>query len=204
MITELVFYLIAALMIASSFTMIIINNPAKAALCLALTFFLSSFMWILLHAEFLALSLIFVYVGAVMTLFLFVIMMLNINFATIKKGFVRFMPLGSLVMLALVAVMIHAVNAGNLVIVRQVSLSQPVQSNTAQLGNLLYGPYLFSFELAAIILLIAIVGSIALVFTGKRPDTKTQNIDFQHGINKRDRLVVLPNSSFKVNQGDSK
>lgn len=201
MITELVFYLIAALMVASSLAMIVTSNPAKAALCLALTFFLSSFMWILLHAEFLALSLIFVYVGAVMTLFLFVIMMLNINFVTMKKSFVRFMPLAALIMMILVAVMIHAVNAGNLVIVRQVVLSEPAQSNTAQLGSLLYGPYLFSFELAAIILLIAIVGSIALVFTGKRVDTKSQSINEQHSANKSDRLRVLGNASFKVNRG---
>lgn len=183
------FYLIAFVMVAAACAMITTKDPAKAALFLALAFFFCSFQWILLQAEFLALALIFVYVGAVMTLFLFVIMMLNLNFSQLKPSFLRVAPVALVLMMGLAWMMIHVIDASHL------NLSPGAQvsslSNTEVLGQLLYGPYLYSFELAAIILLIAIVGSISLVLVGKRKSTKSQAMNKQHSVTKQERLRII-------------
>ena len=195
------FYMIAFVMIASAGAMVITKDPAKAALFLALAFFFCSFQWILLQAEFLALALIFVYVGAVMTLFLFVIMMLNLNFSQLKPSFLRVAPVALVLMLGLAWMMVHVINSSHL------SLSPATQvsssSNTEILGQLLYGPYLYSFELAAIILLIAIVGSISLVFVGRRQSTKAQVMGKQHSVTKQERLRIIRSSDNRRLSEDS-
>lgn len=186
---QIVFFVFAILLVVSALMVIVCRNPVRAALFLVLTFFASSVLWMMLQAEFLALALIFVYVGAVMTLLLFVVMMLNIDIASLKEGFVKFLPLGVLVMAVLVALMLLVIGPGRL---NDGSIQMPVMpadySNVKALGMLLYTKYLYPFELAAIILLVAIIAAISLAFFGRKKGTRSQIIANQHKVKKADRL----------------
>ncbi len=157
-----------------------------------LSFFTAAGIWMLLHAEFLAILLVLVYVGAVMVLFLFVVMMLDLDLDHMRKGFKQFMPVASLVGAVIVAEM-------SIVLVRGfIGTAQPVQNlspevsanNTKALGTLLYTEYLFSFEVAGVILLVAIIASVALTLR-RRKDTKTQDIAEQIRTRKEDRVRMV-------------
>lgn len=191
MITSLVFYVSALIMIFSAFMVIMVRNTARSAVFLALTFFCAAMLWMILQAEFLSLVIIFVYVGAVMTLFLFVVMMINVDVDSLKSGMQRYFPLAALAVVVLLGLMIHVLRPHDL------SLAiAPVQhpanySNTGALGMLLYSKYLFSFEMAAVILLIAILGSISLVFVGRRANTKGQKLSRQQSVTKASRLRII-------------
>ncbi|MDF1655884.1 MAG: NADH-quinone oxidoreductase subunit J [Coxiellaceae bacterium] len=193
---QIIFFVFAVILIASALMVIISRNPVRAALFLVLTFFCSAVLWMMLQAEFLALALIFVYVGAVMTLLLFVVMMLNIDVASLKDGFVRsfvFVLLGVVVSAALVWVILSVI--GPLQLNDGASITMPQMpadySNVKAMGMLLYTQYLYPFELAAVILLVAIIAAISLAFFGRKKGTKAQVVSQQLKAKKADRLRVV-------------
>jgi len=162
------------------------------ALFLVAAFLNSAVIWLLLEAEFLAVTLIVVYVGAVMVLWLFVVMMMDVDLAKLRQGFTRYAPLGALIALIVVA------QIGLVVYVKQLGLDmsatpvpQPAgHSNTLELGQLLYTQYLYPFEIAAVILLVAIVAAITLTMR-QRPGQKVQDINRQVAVRAKDRLRVV-------------
>ncbi|MEE1876339.1 NADH-quinone oxidoreductase subunit J [Altererythrobacter litoralis] len=167
MIQTLSFYLFAGLMIASALLVITARNPVHSVLWLILAFFNAAGLMVLVGAEFIAMLLVIVYVGAVAVLFLFVVMMLNIDFAAMRAGFVKNFPLGLLIALILfleLFVGLVATNAGGIDLgTPDGSAAQPLgASNIEAIGALLYGRYIFLFEVAGIILLVAMIGAIAL------------------------------------------
>ena len=166
------FYVFAVITVLSALRVVTARNPVHAALFLVLTFCTAAAIWMLLKAEFLAITLVLVYVGAVMVLFLFVVMMLDINLDQIRQGFWRNLPValfvGVVVVLELAAVLMHVFSG-----VRDVDAppTPAGYSNTKALGTLLYTEYVYPFEIAAVILLVAIVAAIALTLRGRK-DTK--------------------------------
>ncbi len=190
---EVVFFVFSIFLIASALMVVLSQNPVHAILCLILSFLCSAVLWMCLRAEFLALVLIFVYIGAVMTLFLFVVMMLNIDLSAMKLKFKEALPVGLLVLFLFVGVMVtvmmnskHFSSIGGSI--------QPMatdQSNVKTMGMLLYTQYLYPFEIAGVILLVAIVAAITLVFHGRKPDAKAQRIREQLRANKQERLRIV-------------
>lgn len=184
-----VFLFFASIMVLSALRMITVQNPVHAALFLVLTFFTSAAIWLLLEAEFLAIVLVLVYVGAVMVLFLFVVMMLDINLARMREGFVRALPIGIFVAVVMVIEMLLVV--GSKWFDQQARPIEPdAVSNTEALGTLLYTEYVYPFEIAAVILLVAIVAAIALTLR-RRPETKYQNPAQQVKVKRGDRVRLV-------------
>jgi NADH-quinone oxidoreductase subunit J len=185
-----IFYAFGAIMIASALAVITARNPVHAALFLVLAFFTASAIWLLLRAEFLALTLIVVYVGAVMVLFLFVVMMLDINLERLREGFWQYLPLGGLVgvlMAAEMSAVLYGRWSGLLVPPR----AQPAgYSNTKELGRLIYTDYVLAFEIAAVVLLVAIIAAIALTLR-QRKDTKSQDPSAQVRVRREDRVRLV-------------
>ncbi|TCJ15811.1 NADH-quinone oxidoreductase subunit J [Parasulfuritortus cantonensis] len=174
---SLVFYFFAAILLLSALRVVTAKNPVHAALALVLAFFTAAGIWLLLEAEFLAITLVLVYVGAVMVLFIFVVMMLDINIEEMRKGFWDYLPIAALVA-GLMAVEMVVVLGGD-----RFGLTAPAPlpadfSNTKQLGLLLYTDYVYAFELAAVILLVAIVAAIALTLR-RRPNRKIIDVGWQ-------------------------
>ncbi len=189
---EIIFFVIAAVLIAAAVMVIISRNPVHSILFLVLSFVASAVLWMMMQSEFLSLLLIFVYVGAVMTLFLFVVMMLNIDLSKIREKFVRYLPVGILVMLLLIVSMIVVLSPRYLSVVSGAIKSAPANySNVKAMGTLLYTDYIFEFEIAAVILLVAIIAAITLAFHGRKANTKTQTIMKQLEANKKDRLQII-------------
>ncbi len=189
---QFIFYLFAAAMLGSAMMVITLRNPVHAALSLVLTFFSGAALWLLLEAEFLAITLVLVYVGAVMVLFLFVVMMLDVNLAQLREGFVKLLPVGVVVALLVIGMMAYVVGPGNFGLEK---FAEPVghpadYSNTKELGRVLYTVYVYPFEIAAVILLVAIIAAISLALR-KRPLTKHQNPDLQIAVRKEDRLRIV-------------
>jgi NADH-quinone oxidoreductase subunit J len=191
MFEALVFYAFGAVLLASGLAVITARNPVHAALFLVLAFFTAAALWLLLRAEFLAIALVVVYVGAVMVLFLFVVMMLDINLERVREGFWRNLPLALVVggvmvweMITILAFRIWGVEP------RQVP---PDYSNTRELGRVLYTDYALAFEIAAVILLVAIVSAIALTLR-RRKDSRYQDPAKQVRVRRdeRVRLVSMP------------
>jgi len=170
------------------------RNPVHSALFLVLTFFSTSAIWLLLEAEFLAITLVLVYVGAVMVLFLFVVMMLDINITRMREGVMRYAPFGVAIAILLIVQMIMVVGPEQFGL--QVErFSSPVKnaadySNTKELGKVLYTDYVYAFELAAVVLLVAIVAAISLTMR-RRPNTRHQSPDKQMQVMKQDRLRIV-------------
>jgi len=192
-ISEILFYVFAAVLVVAAVGVITARNPVHAALFLVFAFFNSAVIWLLLQAEFLAIVLMLVYVGAVMVLFLFVVMMLDVDVAQMREGFTRYAPLGILIA-ALVVLEI-----GSVVWVRHLGrLTEPAAavnlaadySNTRALGELLYTKYLYPFELAAMLLLLAIVAAIVLTMR-HRVGLKAQDIAGQVAVLARDRIRIV-------------
>lgn len=187
-----VFYLFSAFMVMSALMVITVHNPVRAAFFLVLTFFASAAVWLLLEAEFLAVILIIVYVGAVMVLFLFVVMMLDINIAELKRGFVKNLPLAIVVAIAMFAMIYFVVSSEHFGIE---NFAVPARhaadySNISELGQVLYTEYVFAFEIAAVILLVGIVAAISLTLR-RRPNTRHQKIEDQVAVKSEDRLRVV-------------
>jgi NADH-quinone oxidoreductase subunit J len=192
MIETVIFYFFAVATVISACAVITVRNPVHAALFLVLTFFTSAVIWLSLEAEFLAISLVLVYVGAVMVLFVFVVMMLDINIARMREGFVRYLPLGLAVAVIMLLMMLSVVTSD---VFRMDVGSEPLPkpadySNTKALGSVLYTEYVFAFEIAAVILLVAIIAAISLTMR-KRSKTKYQSPAAQIEVRKADRLRVV-------------
>ncbi len=193
------FYVFSALLLFAAFRVITARNPVYAALYLVLAFFQAAAIWILLKAEFLAITLVLVYVGAVMVLFLFVVMMLDINVDSLRQGFWKHFPLagsmGAVIALEMAAVLMggfRGSEAPKMVNLSKVIAGQanaPV-SNTKELGLLLYTDYLYPLEIAAVILLVAIIAAIALTLR-QRKDSKYLNPAEQVRVRSRDRFEVV-------------
>ncbi|MFC4485980.1 MULTISPECIES: NADH-quinone oxidoreductase subunit J [Tepidiphilus] len=185
-----VFYLFGAIAVAAALGVILVRNPVHAALCLVLVFFSSAAIWLLLEAEFLAITLVLVYVGAVMVLFLFVVMMLDINVDRLREGFWSNLPLGLLVAAVLVVEMLLVLTGD---VFRQAS-SPPAlptdASNTESIGRVLYTLYSYPFELAAMILLVAMVAAVSLTLR-KRKDVRYLDPAEQVKVKAADRLRVI-------------
>lgn len=188
---QIVFYLFTLALLGSAAMVVIMRNPVRCALFLVLAFFCSSVLWMLLQAEFLSLVLIFVYVGAVMTLFLFVVMMLNIDLTPLKEGFVRYLPLGLLVLVVMVGVMLFVLNGKQFSSATMVYQHGPNYSNVAAVGTELFTNYLYEFEIAGLILLVAMVAAISLAFYGRKPGTKSQTIAKQLEAQKSNGLRIV-------------
>jgi NADH-quinone oxidoreductase subunit J len=190
-VTTGLFYLFAAVLLFAAFRVITARNPVYAALYLVLAFFQASAIWLLLRAEFLAISLVLVYVGAVMVLFLFVVMMLDINVEGLRQGFWKHFPLaagvGALIAFEMAAVLMTGFR------LREPLRPMPMgegSSNTMELGKLLYTEYLYPLEIAAVILLVAIIAAIALTLR-KRKDSKYVNPADQVRVKARDRVRIV-------------
>ncbi|QNK72291.1 NADH-quinone oxidoreductase subunit J [Variovorax sp. PAMC28562] len=185
------FYLFAAVLLFASFRVITSRNPVYAALYLVLAFFQASAIWLLLRAEFLAIALVLVYVGAVMVLFLFVVMMLDINVDSLREGFWKHFPLAAAVG-AIIALEMAGVLMGGFRLNESphAMASAAGSSNTLELGKLLYSQYLYPLEIAAVILLVAIIAAIALTLR-TRKDSKHMNPSDQVRVKARDRVRVV-------------
>jgi NADH-quinone oxidoreductase subunit J len=174
------FYLFALIAVASAFMVISARNPVHSVLFLILTFFNAAGLFLLTGAEFLALILLVVYVGAVMVLFLFVVMMLDVDFAELKSGALQYAPIGALVGIVLAAELIVVLGGYTFAPQLATTVTQPIpdlaaRSNTAALGDILYTNYLYYFQISGLILLVAMIGAIVLTLRHK-PNVKRQSI----------------------------
>jgi NADH-quinone oxidoreductase subunit J len=179
MIAIFAFYLFATLTIASAVAVIFARNPVHSVLWLILAFFNAAGLMLLVGAEFIAMLLVIVYVGAVAVLFLFVVMMLDVDFASLRSGFTKNLPFGLLVALVLLAEIIFAVSVGD-VSPGSSTIPAAPQANIVAFGELLYSRYLFPFEIAGLILLVAMIGAIVLTHRS-RGDARGQNASKQIG-----------------------
>ena len=189
---SLLFYLFSAILIASAVMVVTVRNPVHAVMSLVLAFFTSAMMWVMLEAEFLALTLVLVYVGAVMVLFLFVVMMLDINLTVLREGFTRYLPFALVVAVLIAIEMIIVVGPGNfgLDIYASPVPQAADYSNTKALGSVLYTEYVYSFEIASVILLVGIIAAIALTLR-KRDDSKYQDPAAQVTVQRKDRVRMV-------------
>ncbi len=189
---KLLFYLFAAVLVFAASMVITRRNPVHAVLFLVLGFFNAAGLWMLMEAEFLAIALVLVYVGAVMVLFLFVVMMLDIDVAVMRAGFVRYLPLGMLIAAAVVVEMFLVVGPGHFGLERMPAPPPAVTgyANTEALGEVLYTVYMYPFEIAAVILLVAIIAAIGLTLR-KRPETKYQNPSLQVRVKRAERIRLV-------------
>lgn len=188
----IIFTLFSVILLSSAIMVIFSRNPVQGVLFLVLAFIASAGLWIILEAEFLALVLVFVYVGAVMTLFLFVVMMLNIDVIKLKEGFVRYLPLGLVVMAVLIGLIYYAINPAHYPVGMTATplLHAENYSNTKEVGSVLYTDYFYPFEIASAVLLVAIIAAISLTFRGRR-NSKSQNISEQVSVRKEDRYYIV-------------
>jgi NADH-quinone oxidoreductase subunit J len=194
LITGVLFYAFAAVLLVAALGVITSRNPVHSALFLVLAFVQSAFLWLLIEAEFLAITLVLVYVGAVMVLFLFVVMMLDINVEELRKGFTRYLPVGAAVALIIVLEIGHVIWFRTQDAAPQVlAAPQPLpadHSNTKELGAVLYTEHVYAFEIASVILLLAIVAAITLTMRHRR-GLKVQDIVKQVAVRREDRVRLV-------------
>lgn len=193
------FYLFSAVLLVAAFRVITARNPVHAALFLVLAFFQAAAVWVLLKAEFLAITLVLVYVGAVMVLFLFVVMMLDINVDSIRQGFWRHFPLAAGIG-ALIALEMGAVLMGGFRVSEEPKTAAALAAhtqNTKELGKLIYSQYIYPVIIAAVLLLVAIIAAIALTLR-ERKDSKYIDPADQIRVKARDRMQVLKMDASKM------
>ena len=197
-ILHFIFYVFAAVAIFSGMMVVGSKNPVHGILFLVMAFVATAGIWIILHAEFLGLILVLVYVGAVMTLFLFVVMMLSVKTLSFREGFVRYLPIAALVVLLMVGMIIFAVGPHQfgLLSVPAPIPKLPDYSNIADLGSVLYTDYAYPFEIAAVLLLTSIVAAISLTHR-KAKGSKSQNISKQIAVRREDRVRLVQMKSGK-------
>jgi NADH-quinone oxidoreductase subunit J len=193
MLVQILFYAFATVLVLSALGVIIARNPVHSALSLVLCFLTSAAIWLLIGAEFLAIVLVLVYVGAVMVLFLFVVMMLDINIEELRIGFTRFAWLGwltALIVILEIAGVVAARTFGVDVSKGATPVAAAGYSNTAELGRVLYTQFAYPFEIAAIVLLVAIIAAITLTMR-KRPGHKVQDVSRQVAVRAQDRIRIV-------------
>jgi len=190
------FYFFAAILVFAALRVVTARNPVHAVLWLVLSFFTAAAHWLMLRAEFLAIVLVLVYVGAVMVLFLFVVMMLDVNFDSLRKEFRSYIPVGATVGALVLIEMALTLAGGRLNVTAAAGGRAAGPSNTRSLGVLVYTDFVYPFEIAAVILLVAIIAAIALTHR-KRRETKYQDPSEQVKVRPRDRLRVLTLPSEK-------
>lgn len=190
-ITAVLFYIFSAVMLLAAVRVITAKNTVHAALFLILAFFTASGIWMLLKAEFLAITLVLVYVGAVMVLFLFVVMMLDIHKDVVREGFWRHLPLAGLVG-ALIALEMAAILLGGFTVdaPKEMPANVIAQGNSKALGVAIYTDYLYPLQVAAVLLLVAIIAAIALTLRGRK-DSRSQNPAEQIRVRKQDRVRLV-------------
>ena len=199
------FYAFAGLLVLSGLRVITARNPVHAALFLVLAFFCASGLWMLLKAEFLSLALILVYVGAVMVLFLFVVMMLDLDLEHLRRDFKKFLPvaflMGVVIVLELSIVLIRSFIGTSAPV--QPMLEEVASSNTHALGMLIFVDYVYAFEVAGVILLVAIIAAVALTLRNRK-DSKSQNIHEQVNVNSADRMRIVKMDSDMAAKQDAR
>ena len=193
------FYLFSAILLFAASMVVTIRHPVKSALFLVLAFFSAAALWILMEAEFLGIALVLVYVGAVMVLFLFVVMMLDVDLARMREGFGEYLPIGGLVAALLVLEMVIVLSSD---MFSPQNMPVPLDkaadySNTRELGMLIYTVYVYPFEIAAVILLVAIVAAITLTLRARRKHIKYQNPSEQIKVRREDRVRLVQMKSEK-------
>jgi len=189
---QFIFWAFAAMLVFSASMVITVRNPVHAVLFLVVAFVASSGLWLLLEAEFLAIALVLVYVGAVMVLFLFVVMMLDINVAKLREGFIRYLPVGAVFAVATIVAMGLVVGSRNFGLERYAAPAREAAdyNNTAELGTLLYTRFLYPFEIAGLVLLVAIIAAIALSIRGAR-QIKTPKPERQVEVRREERVRIV-------------
>lgn len=188
MVQTLFFYIFATITCLAGLMVVTARNPVHSVLFLILSFFNAAGLFILLGAEFLAMLLVVVYVGAVAVLFLFVVMMLDINYSELREGFQKYMPLGlGVAALLLAEILLTLFSQGEL---RATSTVSSDTHNTLELGRVLYTDYIYLFQLAGLILLVAMIGAITLTLR-KRPGVRRQVIDTQNNRKREDSVAVV-------------
>jgi NADH-quinone oxidoreductase subunit J len=186
----LVFFFLSAILIVASLRVITARNPVHAALHLILAFFTCGGIWALLQAEFLAIALILVYVGAVMVLFLFVVMMLDINIDRIRQGFWSYLPLGAVLGVLMILEMGLVLGSKYFQVPASEAMTPAGISNTKEIGRLMFSEYVYPFELASIILLVGMIAAIVLTYRGPKK-SKYTNPNEQVFVKAKDRIRVL-------------
>lgn len=187
-----VFYFLAVILVFAALRVITARNPVQAALYLVLAFFNAAGIWLLLHAEFLAITLVMVYVGAVMVLFLFVVMMLDINMERVRQGFWSYLPVGALIGVLLVIEMAMVLGGQYFGLDAMPVPPEPQAgySNTRELGRVLYTDYVYPFELASLVLLVAMVAAVSLTLR-KRKGTKYIDPALQVAVKREGRVELV-------------
>ncbi len=197
LVEQIIFFAFAGMTVLAGAVVVAVRNPVHSVLALVVAFVASAGLWLLLEAEFLALVLIFVYVGAVMTLFLFVVMMLNIRELPSREGFVRFLPLALFALAAIVAMMVFVIGPQHFGLAQYAIPAHhgADYSNIRELGLVLYTHDVYPFELAAVLLLIAIIAAISLSFRGRRVGTRSQVPSAQIAVKSADRIRIIKMAS---------
>lgn len=185
-----VFFFLSAILVFAALRVITARNPVYAALHLMLAFFTCGGIWALLQAEFLAIAIILVYVGAVMVLFLFVVMMLDINLDRIREGFWQYLPLGAVLGLLMVLEMGLVLGSKYFQVPAAEAVVPAGVSNTKEIGTLMFTDYVFPFELASIILLVGMIAAIVLTYRGPKK-SKISNPNTQVFVKAKDRMRVI-------------
>lgn len=191
-ISALAFYMFAFIAVAAGLLVISARNPVHSVLFLILAFFNAAGLFVLLGAEFLAMILVVVYVGAVAVLFLFVVMMLDVNFVVLRQGFLQYLPTGAtvgLVLLLELVVILGGAHVSPETVVQAATPSPDVMTNTHALGMLIYTDYIYLFQASGLVLLVAMIGAIVLTHR-RRPDVKRQNIARQNARRPEDTLEI--------------
>jgi NADH-quinone oxidoreductase subunit J len=194
--TLILFYLFATVLTVSALGVITVKNTVHAALLLVLCFFTTAALWLLLQAEFLAIALVLVYVGAVMVLFLFVVMMLDVKVEPLREGFIRYLPVGLIVAVVMLVEMLALMGVKSMTAVT--APADPAgSSNTAWLGQALFTQFLLPFEIAAVILTVAVIAAVMLTLR-HRGNTKYQSPSKQVAVHARDRVRIVKMASVPV------
>lgn len=191
-VVEIVYYVFSVLLVAAALCVVTCRNTIYAVLALIFCFFCSAGLWILMQSEFLGLILIVVYVGAVMTLLLFVVMMLNIDLEKIREKFNKLLPIALAILVLLVTILALAFDTKQVNSLAHLPIHYPANySNTKAMGTLLFTRYLYPFEIASMVLLVAMISAISLAFFGRKPGTKSQKTRKQHEVTKASRLRII-------------
>jgi NADH-quinone oxidoreductase subunit J len=198
MFESITFYIFGAILLFAAARVVTARNPVHAALFLVLSFFTAAAIWLLLRAEFLAIALVLVYVGAVMVLFLFVVMMLDINLDRLREGFWHHLPLALAVAFVMLVETVFVLGGRffGLASLPVPAATGPGYSNTKEIGRVVYTDYIYPFELSAVLLLVAIIAAIALTLR-RRTDTKAQDPAQQVSVRRKDRVRLVSMAAEK-------